>query len=147
MKNAFGISQSALPAFLRTGGKRNLSNRDHRHLYERSGHKCEACGQPFRDERDMQAGHRKAYAKGGKTTLKNSVALCYRCNNDMNTQGYEGFMKARNWAIPASVPKKEEKQKEVKPKKKRKSSSSGFGFAAPKLRTPSFKTRFQFRGL
>ena len=28
----------------------------------------------------MMVGHKKAYAKGGSASLKNMVALCFRCN-------------------------------------------------------------------
>ncbi len=40
----------------------------------------------------MGVGHKKAYAKGGSTTLKNSVALCHRCNKLQGTDSWDVFL-------------------------------------------------------
>src|SRR6266704_5371446 len=81
--------------------KRTLGIRDKQILYERSQHKCEnpACGKEI-EFSEMQVGHKKAYSKGGGTTLKNSVALCYRCNKLQGTDNWEVFLKKQGVAVP-----------------------------------------------
>ena len=41
----------------------------------------------------MQVGHKKAYSKGGNTTLRNSVCICYRCNKLQGTDDWNVFIK------------------------------------------------------
>jgi len=48
----------------------------------------------------MQVGHKKAYSKGGGTTLKNSVALCYRCNKLQGTDNWDAFLKKQGVTVP-----------------------------------------------
>jgi 5-methylcytosine-specific restriction endonuclease McrA len=59
--------------------KRTLGTRDRQILLERANHRCEACGKQI-DYSDMQVGHKTAYSKGGGTSLRNFVCLCYKCN-------------------------------------------------------------------
>ena len=81
--------------------KRTLGIRDKQILYERSHHKCEnpACGKEI-EFSEMQVGHKKAHSKGGSTTLKNSVALCYRCNKLQGTDNWEPFLKKQGVSLP-----------------------------------------------
>ena len=81
--------------------KRTLGIRDKQILYERSQHKCEnpACGKEI-EFSEMQVGHKKAYSKGGNTTLKNSVALCWRCNKLQGTDNWEVFLKKQGVSLP-----------------------------------------------
>ena len=48
----------------------------------------------------MQVGHKKAYSKGGGTTLKNSVTLCWRCNKLQGTDNWEVFLKKQGVTVP-----------------------------------------------
>jgi hypothetical protein len=49
----------------------------------------------------MQVGHKKAASKGGNATLKNTVALCYKCNNLMGTDSWNVFLKKMGRSKPA----------------------------------------------
>src|SRR5439155_21852555 len=81
--------------------KRTLGIGDTEIIYERSHHKCEnpACGKLI-EFSEMQVGHKTAYSKGGGTTLKNSVALCYRCNKLQGTDNWEVFLKKQGIDVP-----------------------------------------------
>jgi len=72
--------------------KRTLGIRDKKILWERAGHKCEACGKEL-DFTEMQVGHKTAASKGGRATLRNCVCLCYRCNNLQGTDSWNTFLK------------------------------------------------------
>jgi hypothetical protein len=72
--------------------KRTLSSRDRQILWERAGQKCQACGEPITFI-EMQVGHKTAYSKGGSTTLRNSVCLCYKCNKLQGTDSWSKFLK------------------------------------------------------
>ena len=72
--------------------KRTLGSRDRQILWERANHKCQFCGKEI-DLIDMQVGHKKAYSKGGSTTLRNSGCLCYRCNKLQGTDSWDTFLK------------------------------------------------------
>jgi 5-methylcytosine-specific restriction endonuclease McrA len=43
------------------------------------------CGKKL-DFSDAQFGHKKAWAKGGSTTLENTLLLCYGCNKLQRTE-------------------------------------------------------------
>jgi hypothetical protein len=77
--------------------KRTLGIRDKQILYNRANGRCEnpVCKRKNRkiDFDEMQVGHKIAYSKGGKTTLKNSVCLCYRCNKLQGTDNWTTFLK------------------------------------------------------
>ena|SRR6267378_6041126 len=47
----------------------------------------------------MQVGHKTAYSKGGGTTLRNSVALCYRCNKLQGTDSWDVFQRKQGKTI------------------------------------------------
>jgi len=47
----------------------------------------------------MQVGHKTAYSRGGGTTLRNSVALCYGCNKKQGTDSWEVFQKKQGKTI------------------------------------------------
>ncbi len=96
-------------------GSRSLGVRDKKSLYVKCHRKCGACGKKIHYD-EMQVGHRTAWARGGKTTFNNSVALCWSCNNNMGTQKYESYMKKMSWKIPIYLQK--EKKQELKTKKK-----------------------------
>ncbi len=73
--------------------KRTLGIRDKQILYDEIAKgKCQNCGSEIKFS-EMQVGHKTAYSKGGRTTLKNSVALCYRCNKLQGTDGWEAFQR------------------------------------------------------
>jgi len=74
--------------------KRNLGIRDKQILYRKANKKCQnpGCGKEI-DFDEMQVGHKKAWSKGGRTTLRNSVCLCYRCNKLQGTDSWATFLK------------------------------------------------------
>ncbi len=72
--------------------KRTLSLRDRQILYKRAKGRCEACGKKISFSA-MQVGHKRAYSKGGATTLANSACLCYECNKLQGTDSLETLKK------------------------------------------------------
>jgi hypothetical protein len=74
--------------------KRTLGIRDKQILWERAKHKCEnpACRKAISFV-EMQPGHKKPWSKGGRTTLANSVCLCYKCNKLQGDDNWEVFLK------------------------------------------------------
>lgn len=73
--------------------RRALGIRNKQILYDEIAKgKCQNCGTEIKFS-EMQVGHRTAYSKGGSTTLKNSVALCYRCNKLQGTDSSEAFQR------------------------------------------------------
>ena len=66
--------------------------RDKQILWERAGHKCEACGKEITYP-EMQAGHKIAASKGGDATLRNCVSLCYKCNKLQGTDSWKTFLR------------------------------------------------------
>ena len=81
--------------------KRTLGPRDRQILYERAHHKCEnpACPRKDIEFSEMEVGHKKAYARGGSTTLKNSVALCHRCNKLQGTDNWDVFLRKQGITV------------------------------------------------
>ncbi|MDO9517537.1 MAG: HNH endonuclease signature motif containing protein [Methanosarcinaceae archaeon] len=73
--------------------KRTLGIRDKQILYRNAKDKCEnpACGKKLRFE-EMVSGHKKAWSKGGNTTLANSVCLCYTCNKLQHNDSWDVFL-------------------------------------------------------
>ena len=47
----------------------------------------------------MQVGHKTAWSKGGATSFKNSVCLCWRCNNLQGTDSWIVFLKKQGIAV------------------------------------------------
>jgi hypothetical protein len=72
--------------------KRTLSGRDREILWIRAGKKCQSCGNLI-DYNEMQVGHKTAWSRGGTTTLRNSVCLCYGCNKRQGTDGWGKFQR------------------------------------------------------
>ena len=72
--------------------KRTLGTRDKQILWERAGHKCEACGKEITFP-EMQVGHKTAHSKGGQATLRNCVSLCYKCNKLQGTDSWKTFLR------------------------------------------------------
>lgn len=72
--------------------KRRLSEREKKILFERAKGKCEICGKKI-SYLEMQQGHNRAWSKGGATTLKNSVCLCYKCNTLQGTRTKKQLLK------------------------------------------------------
>jgi hypothetical protein len=87
--------------------KRTLGPRDRQILYERAHHKCEnpACSRKDIEFSEMEVGHKKAYSKGGNATLRNSVALCHRCNKLQGTDSWEVFMRKQGLEVATDGPK------------------------------------------
>src|SRR3989304_190586 len=78
--------------------KRTLGIRDRQILYDRAQHKCENCGRDI-EFSDLQVGHKTAYSRGGNTTLKNAVALCYGCNKKQGTDNWEVFQRKQGKTV------------------------------------------------
>ena len=81
--------------------KRTLGIRDKQILYRNANKRCQnpACGKEI-DFDEMQVGHKRAWSKGGKTTLKNSLCLCYRCNNSQGRDSWEVFLRKQGVKDP-----------------------------------------------
>jgi hypothetical protein len=81
--------------------KRTLGIRDKQILYRNAKGRCQnpACNKKI-DFDEMQVGHKTAWSRGGRTTLKNSVCLCYRCNKLQGTDSCaeEDFFSTRRIA-------------------------------------------------
>src|SRR2546422_4821126 len=78
--------------------RRSLGIREKQILYDRSSHKCENCKRDI-EFSDMQVGHKTAYSRGGGTTLRNSVALCYGCNKKQGTDSWEVFQRKQGKTV------------------------------------------------
>jgi hypothetical protein len=72
--------------------KRTLGERDKKILYRNADGKCQNCKEKI-DYDQMQVSHKTAWSKGGRTTLKNSVCLCWRCNNLQGPDSWATFQK------------------------------------------------------
>lgn len=74
--------------------RRTLGIRDKQILYRNAGKRCQnpACRRRI-DFDEMQIGHKRAWSRGGKTTLSNSLCLCYRCNKLQGTDSWAIFLR------------------------------------------------------
>ncbi len=81
--------------------KRTLGIRDKQILYRNANRRCENpnCSRKIEFD-EMQVGHKTAWSKGGRTTLKNSVCLCYRCNKLQGTDSWATFLKKQGIEDP-----------------------------------------------
>ena len=81
--------------------KRTLGIRDKQILYRNAKGRCQnpACNKKI-DFDEMQVGHKTAWSRGGSTTLKTSVCLCYRCNKLQGTDSWAVFMKKQGIEDP-----------------------------------------------
>lgn len=122
------VQKNALKKYNISGGtntdKRTLGERDKQILWLNANKKCQNCNNPV-EYIDMEAGHKKAWSKQGKTNLKNSVCLCHPCNKRQGTDSWEVFQKKQG----KSIPKKITKPKITKKKKTKSNSYSVFGNA------------------
>ncbi|MBI4181191.1 MAG: HNH endonuclease [Chloroflexi bacterium] len=81
--------------------KRTIGIRDKQILYRNSKGRCQNPGCNKKIEFDeMQVGHKTAWSKGGSTTLRNSVCICYRCNKLQGTDSWATFMKKQGIKDP-----------------------------------------------
>jgi hypothetical protein len=78
--------------------KRTLGIRDRQIVWVKANKKCENCGKAL-DFHEMQIGHKTAFSKGGSTTIKNSVCLCYACNKLQGTDTWTTFQKKQGKTI------------------------------------------------
>lgn len=87
--------------------KRTLGIRDKQILYRNAKGRCEnpACNKKI-DFDEMQVGHKTAWSRGGSTTMKNSVCLCYRCNKLQGTDSWTVFLKKQKVVEPKTQVKK-----------------------------------------
>lgn len=72
--------------------RRSLGIRNKQIVWERAGRKCQNCSKEI-SFTEMQVGHKTAFSKGGSTTMKNSVCLCYACNKLQGTDSWGTFQK------------------------------------------------------
>jgi hypothetical protein len=91
--------------------KRTLDIRDKQILYDRAKGRCEnpVCRKKIHFV-EMLPGHRKAWSKGGKTTLANSVCLCYACNEEQGNDSWAVFLKKQGYEDPKAKEKQIIKQ-------------------------------------
>jgi len=54
----------------------------------------------------MQIGHKTAWSRGGSTTVKNSVVLCYACNKLQETDPWAIFLKKQGKKVEDANPVK-----------------------------------------
>ena len=89
--------------------RRTLGIRDRQILYRNAKGKCEnpACGKKI-DFDEMQIGHKTAWSRGGSTTFKNSVCICYRCNKLQGTDSWVVFMNKQGIKIEDAKAKMKE---------------------------------------
>jgi hypothetical protein len=85
--------------------KRTLGIRDRQILWIRAKKKCENCGKSL-EFHEMQIGHKTAWSKGGSTSVKNSVVLCYACNKLQGTDSWTTFQKKQGRKVEESNPVK-----------------------------------------
>jgi hypothetical protein len=87
--------------------KRTLGIRDKQILYRKANKRCEnpTCGKKLEFD-EMQVGHKTSWSRGGSTTLKNSVCICYRCNKLQGTDSWATFLKKQGVEEPKTKLKK-----------------------------------------
>ena len=81
--------------------KRSLGIRDKQILYDRAKGRCEnpACRKKISFV-EMIPGHKKAWSRGGPTTLANSVCLCYACNKKQGKDSWAVFLRKQGYEDP-----------------------------------------------
>jgi hypothetical protein len=87
--------------------KRTLGIRDKQILFRKAKKRCEnpTCGKKLEFD-EMQVGHKTAWSRGGSTTLRTSVCLCYRCNKLQGTDSWAAFLKKQGVTEPKATIKK-----------------------------------------
>ena len=91
--------------------RRSLGIRDKQILYDGAKGRCEnpACRKKISFS-EMVPGHKRAWSKGGKTTLSNSVCLCYACNKKQGTDSWAVFLRKQGYGAPKPAKKKTRKK-------------------------------------
>jgi HNH endonuclease len=84
------ISETALSIFDNEPQRRTLGIREKAILWRTAGKKCEGCGCEL-DFDNMQVGHKTAFSRGGSTSLRNSICLCYGCNKRQGTDSWSTY--------------------------------------------------------
>jgi 5-methylcytosine-specific restriction endonuclease McrA len=113
--------------------RRSLNSREKEWLWEHAKRRCEACGRKL-DFKEMQIGHKTAYARGGATKLTNSVCLCPNDNRRQRIMPFKKFLRVwyseryeKTKGITASDALKRKKSaKQIQKKRKRRRSESVF---------------------
>lgn len=95
--------------------KRSLSPQDRERLWIRSKRRCEACGKKISSSFECQAGHKKAFSKGGHTTKENLACICYNCNRIQGTRSWKFLLEHVN---PKAYKKLLNSQEKLKIQKK-----------------------------
>lgn len=68
------------------GHKRTLSSGDKKMLWKTRPHVCAVCHKRINDYFDVQFDHKRAYSKGGRTTIANTLILHRDCNQYKSTK-------------------------------------------------------------
>jgi len=91
--------------------KRTIGIRDKQILYRNAKGRCQnpACRKKI-DFDEMQVGHKTAWSKQGRTTLANSICLCYRCNKLQGTDSWATFLKKQGVEDPKAKKMRSVKQ-------------------------------------
>jgi len=92
--------------------KRTLGIRDKQILYDRAKGRCEnpACRKKISFV-EMVPGHKKAWSEGGRTTVANSVCLCYACNKKQGKDSWAVFLRKQGYEDPKVKEKQVIKQR------------------------------------
>lgn len=95
--------------------KRTLGIRDKQILYRKANCTCQnpTCNKKI-DFDEMQVGHKTAWSRRGRTTLRNSLCLCYRCNKLQGTDSWATFLKKQGVEDPDTKLKKTLEGLEIK---------------------------------
>ncbi len=91
--------------------KRTFGTRDKQILLERAQHKCQNCGKRITYE-SMMVGHKTAWSKGGRTTFRNAVVLCFKCNKLQGTDSWATFQRKQGKAQAKKPAKKKRKKRD-----------------------------------
>ena len=91
--------------------RRTLGTNDREHLWRSANKRCQnpKCNRKL-EFTQMQVGHKTAWSKGGRTTLANSVCLCYECNHLQGRDSWATFLKKLGVEDPKAKEKKAIKQ-------------------------------------
>src|SRR3989338_8014792 len=90
--------------------KRSLGTRDKQIVYKRDKYRCQACGKKV-EMGDENIGHRLAWSKGHRTTVANSVLLCYGCNRRQGTDSLITLKKKLGKYVPKEKKSRSERKK------------------------------------
>ncbi len=91
--------------------KRTFGTRDKKTLLERVHPKCQNRGKRVHLE-DMDVGHKTPWSKGGRTTYRNAVVLCHKCNNLQGTDSWATFQRKQGKAPAKRATKRKRKKRQ-----------------------------------